>query len=423
MRTRAVVALALVLLAIATGALAAPPKSARFTLDGVEYLYITGVNFTDTAVLEPAGNASSQLPISSCAFVMLHPGTPNGRIVVKSLQEGGVPAELYIDQFRLPDGRRGYAYDSTVDEDGLTRLADVAVSGNVTLRIGADKYYDPVSSTGIDLIDKDTPDMLGTMRVLSAGVRDDVTGAVLGGDLVDDAELHIHMRGNPDAQPQPLVWTFDSPRTPSPSSPQPGGVPVPDVPVPTTQYPIPPTEAFGAAYPFPNLKFGGEATLAITTTAQAPAGMNELRFAVQSPTGDLVANVTLAPALMQDDDATLTFPLTLFGDYKLVVSGKVALATYSATLTMTPPPALDLHMWWENVTYGHQAYLDYRACEETLQSPNKAEAVEAVVGRPPPPQFKLIYVAFGAGGLVGAVAIVVKLASDQVSLTAFRKGK
>lgn len=414
MRARPVVSLTLVLLALATGALAAPPEDARFTLDEVEYLYITGVNFTETAVLEPAADASSRLPISSCAFVMLHPGTPNGRVVVKSLQAGGVPMELYIDQFRLPDGRRGYAYDSPVMEDGQARLADVAVAGNVTLRVGADKYYDPISSSGADLLDQDTPDMLGTMRLLTAGVRDDATGAILEGDNVDDAELHIHMRSNPDAEPQAIVRTFESPRTTPPP---------PAPPVQGPQSPIPPTEAYGAAFPFRNLKFGGEATLEVTTRAQAPAGMNALRFSVQSPTGDLVANVTLEPALLQDDVATVRFPLALFGDYKLVVSGRVALATWSATLTMAPPPTLDLHLWWENVTYGYQAYLDYRACEDALQSPNKATAVDAIVGRPPPPQFKLIYVAFGAGGLVGAAAIVVKLASDQVSLTAFRKGK
>lgn len=394
---RPFVALTLVLLALASDALAAPPKHARFTLDDVDYLYIAGVNYTSTAVLEPAA-AGAALPIASCAFVMLHPGTPNGRIIVHSLQAGGVPATAYIDQFRLPDGRRGYAYDSTVSEDGLTRLADVAVDGNATLRVAADRYYDPVSSVGNATLDKEDPDMLGTLRLLTAGVRDDVTGAVLAGEEPDDAELHVHLRSNPDAVPETLVRTYGSGITP-------------------------PTEAYGAAYSFTNLKFGGEATLAIETTAYAPAGMNALRFAVTDPTGLLVANVTLEPALLQGDEATLTFPLDLFGDYKIVAAGKVSLAQYSMTLTLAPPPALDLHLWWENVTYGYQAFLDYDACLANLKSPDAATVTESVIGRPPPPQYKLIYVAFGAGGLVGAVAIVVKLASDQASLTAFRKGK
>ena len=394
---RAVVAVSLVLLAIATGALAAPPEDARFTLDYVEYLYISGVNYTSTAVLEPAA-AGASLPMTSCAFVMLHPGTPNGRVIVHSLQDGGVPATFYVDQFRLPDGRRGYSYDSTVSEDGLTRLADVAVSGNGTLRVAADRYYDPISSVGNDTLDKEDPDMLGSVRLLTAGVRDDVTGAVLAGEETDDAELHIHLRSNPDAVPESIEYTFGS------------GI-------------APPTEAYGAAYTFPNLKFGGEATLAIHTTAHAPAGMNTLHFSVVDPRGDSVANVTLEPALLQDDDATLTFPLDLFGDYKIVVLGQVALAQHTLTLTLAPPPALDLHLWWENVTYGYQAYLDYDACMTNLKSPDASVVTESIVDRPPPPQFKLIYVAFGAGGLIGAVAIVVKLASDQVSLTAFRKGK
>jgi hypothetical protein len=331
---------------------------------------------------------------------MLHPGTPNGRIIVHALQAGSVPSTLYVDQFRLPDGRRGYSYDSTVTEDGLTRLADVAVSGNATLRVASDRYYDPISSVGNETLDKEDPDMLGTVRLLAAGVRDDATGAILATDAPeDDAELHVHMRGNPDALPESIQETFASP-----------GI-------------APPTEAYGAAYSFTNLKFGGEATLAIETTAYAPPGMNELAFSVRDPTGFLIANVTVAPSLAQAGDATLTFPLALFGDYKIIVAGKVALAEYEMTLTMAPPPALDLHLWWENVTYGYQAYLDYRACLKSLRSPDAAISVDSIVDRPPPPQYKLLYVAYGAGGLVSAVAIVVKLASDQVSLAAFRKGK
>lgn len=388
---------ALLLVAMAWGAAAAPPKDAVFALDGVEYLYITGVNRTGQAVLDtPDGEVP--LGIESCAFVQLHPGTPNGRARIIGLQ-GQVPLEMYIDQFRLANGTRGYSFDKPVTEDGQARVADAAASGNGTLRVLSDRYYDPVSSSGDANVDREDPDLAATLNVLRDGVRDEA-GAVVAGPGAKDPELHVHFRSNPEAVPETITYSF-----------QPASAV------------IPPTEAYGATYVVPNLKLGGQATVALEASANAPDGMNTFVFTILSPSGHEIGNATLRPALLAGDSATLEFPLTEFGNYVVRVAGSVTLGSYTATVTLSPPPAFDLHMWWENVTYGRQAYLDYRACLDELESPNDIVATERIIGRPAPPKYAVALVGMGVVATAALVTTGIKLASDQVSLSAFRKSK
>lgn len=397
MRPAALVAvLGLLLVAVAAGALAAPPRAAGFQLDGVDYVYITGVNRTGTVTL----NGGAPMPIESCAFVMLHPGTPNGRVRLTGIQGGTTPIDLIVDQFRLDDGKRGYSYDKQVSEDGLGTLADVALQGNASLRVNGGSYYDPVGSTGDPLLDKEAPQMRGAVVDLSQGVRDDLDGSVLP-QAARDRELHVHLRSNPQASPKPETFTFDN-----------GG-----------SAPLLPNEAYGAAYPLQNHKIGGKATLTLSSTAYAMAGENRLHVRVLSPMGDTVAEMTLEPALLQDDGATAEFPLDRFGTYTVLVDGQVSLATYQGRLEMAPPDALDLHFWYENVTYGHQAYQDYKACLAAVAGPNEVLGVESVVGQPAPPRFDPWLAVIAVAGVVGGGAVAVKLAADQVAASSFRKGK
>lgn len=406
-------------LAIATGALAAPPKEARFTLDAVEYLYIAGVNRTGTATL----NGGAPMPIDSCAFVMLHPGTPNGRVIVHGAQ-GFTAFDLYVDQLRLDNGKRGYAYDKPVSEDGLAAVADVAVQGNATLRILGERYYDPVSSSGDALIDKDQPQMRGAVVSLPAGVRGDADGQVLSTPQKGDEELHVHMRSSPEAAGRDIVFPFSSSNPAVTQVDDPAGVPPGTVPqVPPGTVPILPTEAYSDAFVFDNLKLGGMGTLAMEAQAYAAAGQNQLTFAVVSPMGDRVAEFSLAPAMGAADSASATFPLDLMGKYMVFITGQANMATYSGSVTLQAPEAVDLHLWYENVTYGEQAYNDYRACTDRIGSTNEVVGVESVIGQPIPPRFDPWLAVVAVVAAIVGVTVVVKLGVDQVAASSFRKGK
>lgn len=404
---RAALAATLVLAALATGALAMPPPESVFELDGVHYMYITGVNRTGTAVLEPAPDASRALPIESCAFIQVHPGSPFGVVRVHGLQEYAIDLDLRVDQLRLPNGTRGYAFDTLVEEDGHQAPADLAFAGNGSVRVRSERYVDPVASTGIPMFDDLVPDLVGTVSVLAQGVRDDEGGAVLE-EPEDDAELHLHLRSSPDATPTTITYGFDSP-------------PVAPAPAPVSL--IPSTQAYGAQGVFQNLKYGGQARWDIAATSHAPAGSTELTFVAIAPNGTEVANVTVAPALLQDDSASVEFPLEAFGPYTVRVHGSATLASYESTITLSPPESFDLHLWWENVTFGYQAYQDYRACTDALGTPNSIIGTDRVIGRPPPPQYNVIYAVLGVTGGVGLATVAIKLAADQIALGVFRKNK
>lgn len=395
---RAALAAGLVLLALATGALAMPPKGSVFEVDGVEYMYITGVNHTSTAVLGPAADGSGALPIATCAFIQVHPGSPFGVMRVHGLQEHSIDIDLRVDQLRLPNGTRGYAFDTLVEEDGHQAMADLAFAGNGSMRVRSERYVDPVASTGIPELDDLVPDLVGTVGVLAQGTRDDGTGAIADA-LQDDGELHLHLRSSPDANPARIAHSFDS------------GILIPS------------TQAYGDTDVFQNLKFGGQARWDIAATSHGQPGSTELTFVAIAPNGTEVANVTVAPSLLQDDGATVEFPLAAFGPYTVRVSGSATLASYESTITLSPPESFDLHLWWENVTYGYQAYQDYRACTDVLGTPNSIIGVDRIIGRPQPPQYNVVYAILGVTGGVGLATVAIKLAADQVSMSVFRKNK
>lgn len=389
MRRGGLVALALVVLATVPAA-ADLPKDASFELDAVTYLYATGVLGSGSMAIGDAADGAGLLPYHACAFVMLHPGTPNGRVMVRGLYGNVTGVEAYLDQFRLPTGKRGYSLDAPAETDGSTVLSDLAITGNATLRVGGDSFADPAT---------DNKTMVGRLALLSSGVRDDSTRARLVGPEPDaDSELHLEVTSLPGLPSTSQELTFSSPASP-------------------------PTEAFGQMHVFSNTKFGGRAVLDISTSAPVPTGMNELNFTLIAPSGAHVASATLRPALLADDDVTLEAPLAEFGQYLLLVTGKVALGSYTVQATLEPPEDFRLHLWWENVTFGRQAYDDYIACSDAVGSPNEVVSVESITGRPDPPRFRLGIVVAGVAAGFAVVVLAVKLVSDQVSLAAFRRSK
>lgn len=393
--------LALALLATTTllvglPASARPPPEATFVLDGVTYQYMVGPKGTGTMELEGVGT----MPFEGCAFILLHPGTPNGRVVVYGVYDNVTPFLADLQQFTLPNGFPGYRYDAVVEQDGLEVPADFSAAGNATLRVGSLRYYDPVSSTGVPEDDREAPNMQGSATLLAAGVRDNVTGAVLGAPSSGDPEIHVRVTSAANATPSSTGFSFTS-----------GTVP------------LTPSSAYFQAIPFDNLKLGGTGNLQVSATGYGLAGETDLLVYIVSPRGNVVANASLQPALLADDGQQLEFPLDEMGLYQLIISGQTGVASYAGSVTLAPPETFDLHLWWDNVTYGRDAYDAYLECSKAVRSPNAVVATDRVVARPLPPQFLLGTVAVGIGTVATIVLLVVKLVSDQVSLTSFRKSK
>lgn len=387
---RAALVAAALLLVLAPAAAKIPPE-AEFEMEEVTYLYATGVVGTGRMALGDGGEGSTSLPYQACAFVMLHPGTPNGRVLVRGLYANSTAVDVFLEQFRLPDGKRGYAYDTVADIDGQEAMSDLSLVGNASMRVQGQKYLDPAT---------DNTTLAGRAALLAQGVRDDLDGARLAAAAPDlDHELHVELTSLPGQSPTEARMAFG-----------PTGI-------------LPPTDAYGAMYPFDNTKFGGKAVIEVGSSATAPPDANELRFSLMSPSGRIVAEGSVAPALLADDSLTLEAPLDEFGIYLLFVDGKVSLASYSAQVTLQPPADFRLHLWWENVTFGAQAYDDYVACAEAVGSPNEVVAVESVNARPDPPQLDLRIVIAGVVAGAAVVLVAVKLISDQVSLSAFRKSR
>ncbi len=392
------------------------PEEARFELDGVMYLYATGVLDTESIMLGMGADGAGGLPMRACAFVMMHPGTPNGRILVEARYDNVTPVQFSVENFVQPNGTLGYAYDTPVEHSGQpTVVADLVAIGNATMRSNGARYFDPVSAQFDPTLpqppeplayldaDREAPKLLGSLYISSEGTRDNATRAILGEAAPNDIEMHLRVESRPEAPPRTRTHTFSSYGTPVPVG--------------------APSEAFGAHHQFNNIKFGGNAHIEIATTATAPAGMNEFTFSVRDPASNEVLNVTLAPALLADDTATLDLPLTAFGIYGIQVSGKVALGGYTITVELQPPEEFELNMWWENVTFGAQAYDDYQSCRKDIVNPNKVYPAQSIVRRPDPPEMALKLIVVGVIAAVGLVTIGVKLLSDQIAGAAFRKSK
>lgn len=391
---RAALATAVLLALLAAPAHGGLPESSTFELDGVDYQYVAGVNGTQRATLSTA-DGPVPLDLQGCAFVMLHPGTPNGR-VLSFLRIGDVPLESYLDQLRLPNGTRGYHVDEPTVMDGKRSVADLLITGNATLRVDGQRYPDPVGSTGDADTDRDLPDLVGTATLLRTGVEPD-TAANAFEEAPD--ELHLRIANHPDAVPTSRTYAFASP----------GDVP-----------PLP-SEDYGVTHSFPNSKVGGRIEVDIQADALGLPGSTSLRASLHAPDGRELANATLEPFAAAPDGATLAAALTEFGTYTVRVTGTQSFATYQGTATLHPPESFELRVWWENVTFGAQAYDDLVACKESTRTSGDAGFVASFVNRPQPPRFHYGVVVASVAAVVALAVVLVKLASEELSLAAFRK--
>jgi hypothetical protein len=408
---RAVLLSALLLLGMSVPAAGALPEEAGFWFDGVFYEYATGRLGSGVILLDNGTGEPEPEPFLGCAFAMLHPRTGNGRVMVKGLFGLATTLHADVEPFFFEDPETGndttgYKYDEEVEFEGHDILTDVYVTGNASMRVAASKYYDPVSSTGVSMTDKKAPKLAGQTLITQQGLYDE-NGTLRPQPLLGDEEMHVRISSKSEASPVGFSYSYTSE----------GDLPVSDGGTTT------PSETFSARHSFDNLKWGGKGTLTVTASALAPPEMNEFTFRVYAPNGSQVGNLSVAPAVGDPDSATLTFPLAELGRYYIAVNGKIALGSYTANVRLDPPPGFDLHLVFDNVTYGYDAYVDYMECKDVTRGPNAPAATDFITKPPEPPQMALEWVLVGIGGAGIAALTGIKLASDQMSLSSFRKAK
>ncbi|MEK6985421.1 MAG: hypothetical protein AABX89_03440 [Candidatus Thermoplasmatota archaeon] len=391
-----------------TGSLTGP-SNAVADFDGVPYYFSHGLLGNGTLALG-LGETQQLLPYDGCAMAQLRPERENGRVNVLGIfgpdaeQGEGTTVEIEMNSFVDGKGSQGPVARNLTVEGGHPKLfADAAAWGTAQLVVDGQPYPDP---TG------DGENVTASFFVTPHGFRDNGDGRLqpLAANALEplpdetaadgDWEMHLQIQSPPDAAPTAAQFVFPSPG---------------DLPDGSTSY----NPAYVSQHLFPNLKFGGRATATITATARAPAGLNELTFTFRSASGANLGNATVAPALAADDGATVEFPLTEFGAYRVDVAGKMALGSYSITLDLAPPSEFVLDLWWDVVSLGVQARRDFADCLSRLGS--SADIVAGVVGVPEPPQFNGVVVLLSLVGVATVALVAVKLTMDTVAESGFRK--
>jgi hypothetical protein len=422
------VAFAAVLLA-ATSSLAAAateePESAYGSKEGVSYLFAYGPLGNGALASGPAYDGSGLVHFDGCAFVQLRPAFGSGRVLAVGQVDGGSDFLLQIDELRGPtkEVASGIATNLTVDgslENGSPLypkvLADAAVWGTAhgyfldPVQARLENFTDPVGGGS---------DLAASLVVTRQGFRDGATNGILsaaGGWFDPHAnvaavlngrpEVHLRIHSPPGAQPRGAAVSFNSTGT------------IPD----KTGY-LAPSDQHNATFALFNSRFGGQATARMTATALAPAGSNALRFSWYSPTGELVGSKTLEPAVGADAQAELAFPLSQFGTYHVVVSGKVALAKYAIAVDLAAPKAFDLNFWWHDALLGAHATNGLQSCEQALAERSGAGVapVSTHVGRAKPPGFPVGLVALAVAGTAATTMMLVKLITEAASEAALRR--
>lgn len=401
------------------------PESAYAVKEGVTYFIAHGPLGKGALAAGPAYDGSGLVRFDGCAFVLLRPSFGSGLVMMTGQVDGGADLFLTVDELRGPTPAlaSGVATNLTVDgslESGSPVypkvLADAAVWGLAhgffidPKRGRLENFTDPVGGG---------PDLEASLFVTRQGFRDGATNGILstaGGwfdpkanvpaVLDGDTEVHLRIRSPPGAQPSSDAATFTSRGT-----------------LPDANGYIAPSDRYNATFKLFNSRFGGQATASITATALAPAGSNALRFSWHTPTGEVVASETLQPALGADARAQVSFPLSQFGSYHLVVNGKASLAKYSVEVALAAPQAFDLNFWWHGAAVGASAANGFQACQQELAQRSGAGTVPVSthVGRDRPPGFPVALVALAVAGSAATLMMLVKLVTEAASAAALRR--
>lgn len=400
---------------------AAAQTEAYQVLDGVTYYMAYGAIGSGSMASGPAYDGAGLAPFDGCVFAMLRPGFDHGRVRVLASVDDRTHMEIDLGDFygAATAMQGGIAVNLTTDgsldhaaPQHPAVFAPAAAWGAARMSVEGSPIPDPVSGAEtVDagfLVTKDgfrADDSKGMPRSDGQGWVDAATAFSAKTDK-GDWEIHLRLESPPDASPSSDGFAF------APPSAYPAAVP---------DIGLPPNSEYSEFFQFNNTRFGGKATAHIVATAPVPPTLNELTFTIRSPTGIEVGNATLAPSVIGDAVQDLVFPLSQFGVYQVLVHGKVALAKYNIEVTLEPAADFDLNLWWENVTFGGQARQDFGDCARQLGSASGSIPAGTSVRRNEPPNFLLEIVIVGVVAAVAAVLLVVKLVSDSVSSSAFRR--
>jgi hypothetical protein len=369
--------------------------SAFYQQDGIHYYRATGTATSGhmSVGFDPSG--THQQSFRGCLVAKVNPDRDKGRIEVDALV-AGVPFEAEFNSFlaAAPYMQGGIATTVAVDGsewDGHARhpavMAGLAAWGTATISAGGVGAVDPATGS---------PAWRATYFTTPQGFRDNATGAILadnGGAYMpggrakvgtDDWETHLMLESPPVPAADPTVATFTGPEN---------GVGY-----------IPPTPEYRAKFPVENVAFGGTATLQVDAKTIDPVGTTDLTFVVRDVTGQAVVSLKETPDSQHPAAGSTTFNITRFGRLEVDVQGATSLASYSITLTQTPPPAPTiLDFWWDDVAFGDAGVTAEDACQQSLRG--TAQGVAPIPPLAQPPAFPLLTVVLTVVGL-STVALV-----------------
>lgn len=390
------------------------PTSPYGSLDGVTYYLVAG-QVNGSALASNPGTGDVLLDFAGCAFVQMRPELDRGRVSIAGFVDGSTPLRVDVHEFSGDVARQGpIAANLTLDPTthpllptGQTARGEVA--GKATAEMFVDQYIDFTATPLPRLRMANFTDPVGggdelvaTVTMAKDGLRDDATGALLDAVARDDEELHIVLSSPPGASPQSDRATFQS------SADLPDGSLSADA-------------EHVQAYEFLNTRFGGKATIVVAMQSKAPPGFNAVTVTVRAPDGSEAGNASVQSSALGDGSATIAFDADQMGFYSILVTGQVLLGSYRVDLQLDAPPAFRLDFWWEDVVRGDAAPDAFGECQRGIGL--RADAVPIRIGRSQPPAFPLEVVIVAIVAAAATALLVVKLAADQVSASAFRKLK
>ncbi len=379
-------------------------QEADFVIEGVTYYATAGTVHSGHMADSMDFTGGSQYDFFGCVHAVLRPEKNHGVVRVYA-EVDGAPFQVYMNQFEgeLPAMSGGLAEELYVDgsrsHDGIQHpavFAAVAGWGYGDIQVGRNVFADPV--TGEE-------EFKTSFFVTPNAFRDNATGAVLTKDgliyqpgkegRIADFEWEMHMR------------VESAGGTKQPPARQAVSVPA------GATYMLP-AEDYSALYYVPNLRFGGELVVDVTSTTLAQPGENHLDFIIRAPNGTQIAALDLDPALNADDQASVTLPLSAFGMYTIEVMGKVSLSKYTLSATQTTPDTFDMSLWWDNVTFGGASTVSKEECEALVGAP-EGEMVARIVSRPTPPPFEWVPILFGTLGGILTILISIKISAMVIA--------
>jgi hypothetical protein len=375
------------------------------SIDHVTYYVAAGVANGSYLAAQTDGGEARQTFIG-CAYAQLRPDNENGRVFVAGLIDNYTPLMVEVGDFAGGHERQGgVATNLTLDQGldavvpaGKTVASEAAAWGTANLWAGLVPKETPF---GTILVPANFTDPVGggedfraTYATLDDGLRDAASGNPLAEPAKGQGEMHVVVQSPEGATPTPDHVSFVGPAN-----------------VPQAEH--------AATYDMLNSRFGGQATVTFTATANAPPGLNELTIRVLRPDGTLAGNASVSASVIAPGKATLKVPLSQMGTYTFGVTGKMLLGTYTIDVQLDPAPVFQLDFWWDAIARGDQGRSYVNDCQKEIGL--VAQVRPVTVGRHKPPHFPLEVVAMAAVGSLASILLLTKYITESVAAGEFRR--